>query len=473
MEQALPLERGDGAEWVGGPAMIRNVAALLAHGDRGPRELALSVAAAGLAACDPGLAVERLVSVDGDQLVVDGYAHRLPPGGRVVVLGSGKASLRIGAALERVLGDRLDGGTIVVRHAPPESVLNRLELLEASHPIPDDRSVDRARRLLEQATALGPDDVLIACFTGGSSALTSVAPPGVSNEDKRELHQVLLSSGLSITEVNAIRKQVSAFKGGRLALAAAPATVINLTVSDVAGDALDAITDPTVPNTSTVADALTILHSHNLWNKIPDSVSRRLSDPRPHVPDLARVEIHSVLLVTGEIVCTEMAAAAAAAGTAATVISTSFEEEAAPTGRLLASLAVENVRRGRPFPGSGVLVGCGGESTVRLGCDDEFGAGGPNQEAVLAAATRLEGEPVAVVMLDTDGSDGGTDLAGGIADGLTVGRARAEGVDLRAALFRHRSGEAIAALGDGVETGPTHTNVNDLFVIAMEGGPRR
>jgi glycerate-2-kinase len=465
--RAVPIESTDGPERVAEPATIRNLESLLDHGDRGARRLALDVAAAGLAACDPALAVERLVAIEGDRLVVAGRAHELRPGGRIVVLGSGKASLKIGVALERILGDRIAGGTIVVRHAPAGRPLQRLELLEASHPLPDGQSVSRARRLLEQAAALGADDILIACFTGGSSALTSLPPPGVPDADKRELHRILLGSGIPITEVNAVRKQVSAFKGGRLALAAQPATVINLTISDVAGDALDVITDPTVQNSTTVADALRVLHGHGLWDEIPESVRRHLSDPRLETPDLSGVEIHSTLLVTGEMACEAMAAAARAAGTTATVLSTSLEEEAAPAGRLLASLAVENALRGRPFPGSRVIVGCGGESTVRLGPADEFGAGGPNQEAALAAARKLEGSPVAIVLLDTDGSDGGTEVAGAVADGTTRARAREAGIDLRAALAGHRSGEAVAALGDAIVTGPTHTNVNDLFVAAI------
>jgi len=467
MPPALPTERERGSGEAGRPASILNVTELLSHGLGGPRELALRVASAGLAACDPGLAVERLVSLDGDDLVVDGQRHRLRPGGRVVVLGSGKASLKIGIALERVLGDRLSGGTIVVRHSDGAEALGRIELLEASHPLPDGRSVSRARRLLEQANELGPDDVCIACFTGGSSALTSLPPEGVSDADKRELHRVLLGSGISISEVNTVRKQVSAFKGGRLALAAHPATVINLSVSDVAGDALDAITDPSVPNESTVADALAVLHGHGLWDEVPESVRRHLSDPRLEVPDLSPVEIHSTLLVTGDTACEAMAAAAAEAGAEAIVLSTSLEEEAGPVGRMLGGLARESVTRGRPFPCPSVLLGCGGESTVRLGPGDEFGRGGPNQEAALAAASGLDGIPAAVAFLDTDGSDGGTDLAGAVADGATAARAREAGIDLRAAVASHRSGEAIAALGDGIDTGPTHTNVNDLFVVAI------
>ena len=449
------------------PASVRNTELLLAHGLRGPRELALRAAAAGLAACDPQLAVERLVSLDGDDLVIDGSRYPLKPGGRVVVLGSGKASLKIGIGLERVLGDRLSGGTIVVRHCDGGSELKRIELAEASHPIPDERSAERAQQLLDQATELGPDDLLIACFTGGSSALTSLPPEGVSAEDKRELHRVMLGSGLPINDVNAVRKQVSAFKGGRLALAAAPATVINLTVSDAAGDVLDVITDPSVPNGTTVADALAILRGHGLWDAIPESVRAHLSAAPAENPDLSGVDLHTTLIVTGETACDAMRAEAVEAGAEAVVLSTGLEEEAGPVGRILAGLARESAAKGRPFPSPSVLVGCGGESTVKLGPGDEFGQGGPNQEAALAAATALDGAPVAVVFLDTDGSDGGTDLAGAVADGATASRAREAGIDLRAAVASHRSGEAIARLGDGIDTGPTHTNVNDLFVVAI------
>lgn len=456
----------------GRPAAIRNLEALLSHGLTGPRRLALSVAEAGLAACDPGLAVERLVRLEGDELIVDGRSHRLDPEGRIVVLGSGKASLKIAIALEKILGERLDGGTIVVRHSDSTSALRRIELLEASHPLPDERSAAGARQLLEQAGKLGVRDLAIACFTGGSSALTSLPPTGVSNANKRELHRLLLGSGMAITDVNTVRKQVSAFKGGRLALAVAPARLINLTVSDVAGDALDAITDPSVPNGSSVEEAIAVLEHFGLWDLVPGSIRDHLGNPGPEVPDLSGIEIHSTFVVTGETACDAMAAAAKAAGAAPIVLSTSLEDEAAPIGRILGGLGAESAKRGRPFPAPSVLIGCGGESTVRLGPDDDFSVGGPNQEAALAAASRLAGNPVATVFLDTDGSDGGTDLAGAVSDGASAERALAGGIDIRAALSAHRSGEAVVALEDGIETGPTHTNVNDLFVVAIGESPR-
>jgi glycerate 2-kinase len=478
MDRAMPSERrpesASPAPVTGtaelSPPAVANRPALLSHGLRAPRELALRVAEAGLVACDPGLAVERLVALDGDELVVGGTRHRLEPGGRVVLLGSGKASLKIALALERILGDRLHGGTVVVRAGSAAATPQRVEVLEAAHPLPDERSVAASLRLLEQAGDLGDNDIVIACFTGGSSALTSLPPAGVTAAEKRDLHRILLGAGLPISEVNTVRKQVSGFKGGRLALAVAPARLINLTVSDVAGDALDAITDPSVPNDSTVADATSILRSHDLWGDVAASIRRHLEDPLLEVPDLSGMEIHSTLLVTGETACDAMAAEARAAGAAPVILSTALEEEAAAVGRILGQLAFESAELGRPFPPPTVLIGCGGESTVRLGPEHEFGSGGPNQEAALAAAGRFEGADVSAVFLDTDGSDGGTELAGAISDGATVARAGEAGIDLRDALAKHRTGAAIEVLGDGIDTGPTHTNVNDLFAIAIGGG---
>ncbi len=389
-----------------------------------PRTLALRVAAAGLAACDPALAVERMVELRGDELIVDGRSHPIHPDGRVVILGAGKASLKIAWALERVLGDRLDGGTVVVRHDDAAQALGRIELLEASHPIPDERSLAAARRLLEQAESLGERDLAIACFTGGSSALASLPPAGVSDADKRELHRLLLASGMPISEVNTVRKQVSAFKGGRLALAAAPARLINLTVSDVAGDPLDAITDPSVPNESTPADAIAVLRGARPLGAGP----RRASAPTSPIrawrrPISAGWRSTPPSWSPARPPARRWRCEAEAAGAESVVVSTSLEDEAVSIGRILAGLAAESVVRGRPFPCPGVLIGCGGEATVRLGPGDEFGLGGPNEEAALAAASRIEGLPIAAVFLDTDGSDGGSDLAGAICDGETAARA--------------------------------------------------
>ena len=439
---------------------------LAEHGLSEPRRSALQIAAAGLAACDVHDATHRAVTLTGDDLIVDGVRHNLDPAGRLLVIGAGKASLGIASALERILGDRIAGGAIAVR-AGTERRLERIEVLGADHPLPSAASQTAARRLLDIAASAGDRDVVLACFTGGSSALASLPPDGVSADEKRSLHELLLASGIGIVEVNTVRKHVSAFKGGRMALAALPATVINLTVSDVAGDHLDAITDPSVADTTTARDAIAVLHGHGLWDQTPRSVRTHLEGPNAESPALDSDRIQTALLVTGTSACDAMAVSAAELGLAPVVVSTTLEGEARQIGKTLANLARHSASGGSPFARGTALLGCGGESTVTLAGGAAFGSGGPNQEAALAAALELEGAAVAAIFLDTDGSDGGTSHAGAIADGHTVKRAAEAGIDLRAALLEHRSSAVLSALDDVVETGPTGTNVNDLFTIVI------
>jgi glycerate 2-kinase len=427
----------------------------------------LQIASAGLGACDVAEATKRAVVLTGDELTVDGLIHRLDPDGRVLLVGAGKASLGIATALEGILGDRLDGGVIAVR-GEGNNALGRVEIIGADHPLPTEASGIAARRLLAAAAGAGERDIVIACFTGGSSSLASLPPDGVSAADKRALHELLLSSGIGIVEVNTVRKHVSAFKGGRLAQTVLPATLINLTVSDVAGDHIDAITDPTVPNTTRAGDAIAVLQSHGLWSRTPKPIRDFLQGPLAESPELDSERIQTVLLVTGSTACDAMAAEARQLGLNPVVISTSLEGEARQVGRLLGNVARHSAVDAAPFPPGTVLLGCGGESTVTLAPLAAFGAGGPNQEAAIAAALELEDTPVAAVFIDTDGSDGGTEHAGAIVDGATAGRAALSGLDLRAALLEHRSQEALTALEDALVTGPTGTNVNDLFAIVVK-----
>ena len=449
---------------------IANSAELAAAGMTDLRALALRVAAAGLEACDVRRATEDAVEVTRGGIAIAGKEYPLEPGARLVVLGSGKATLAIAKTLEDILGERLDGGVVAVRDISDGDALERVEVLVADHPLPTLRSEAAARRVMDLADELGPDDLAIAAFTGGSSALTSLPPTGVTQADKRRLHELLLGSGASIVEVNTVRKHVSSFKGGRLAARVAPARLVSLVVSDVAGDLLDVTSDPSVQDTTSVSDALDVLHSHDLWSELPESIREHLAGADAHSPRLAG-EVQTVMLVNGAGVCDAMAADARSAGVGVHIVSTELQGEASSVGKHLAGLAAECELTGTPLSPPCVLVGCGGESTVTLAPDGSggtIGEGGPNQEAAAAAALRLDsGACVSACFLDTDGSDGGTEAAGAIIDGLTTGRARGAGVDLAAAVAEHRSGKAMAALGDQILTGPTHTNVNDLFVVAV------
>lgn len=446
--------------------LFRNHRDLTSHGDTVLRAVALDVATAGVIALDPGLAVDRFLRREGGDLIVDGRRYSLDR--RVVLFGAGKASLRIAQRVEEICGAAIDEGMVVVRRGEG-GPLRSVTLVEADHPVPTEASRRAGDAVLELAGTLGPDDLAICCVTGGSSALLSIPADGVSFGAKRELHELLLRSGAPIAEMNAVRKHVSKIKGGRLAAEIAPAEIINLAVSDVVGDALDLITGPTVPDTTTADDAIKVLRDRDLWNRVDTSIRAHLQSPLSASPDLSDVVLRTTMLITGDAACDAMVEAAATRGYGGHVLSTRLDTEAADTGRLVALAARECRATAVPLEPPCVLFGCGGESTVTLGLGGAVqGEGGPNQEVALAAALALEpGDPIAILAMDTDGSDGGTDYAGALTDGETVRRAAETGASVHEHLVAHTSGRLLRELGDVLVTGPTGTNVSDLIVVVV------
>ena len=451
-------------------ARIENRARLTDHGDQQLRATILDLAELALAALSPSAGLRRSVALDGDHLVAGGRSYDLSAVDRLVVLGAGKASAEVTTALAEMLGSRLDGGVVVVPRAA-EKPMGRLTVLPGEHPVPGPASVTGARALLEQAGRLGVRDLAICVFTGGSSALASLPPPGISAAEKARLHRLMLSSGMSVVEINTVRKHVSLIKGGRLARAIAPARILNLTVSDVVGDPLDCITDPTVQDTSVVADALSVLREWELLDRVPESVCDYLvKGGEGESPDLSDADIHSVLLARGADGTEAVLRAAQSRGFSGVRLGGSLEGEAATAGRVLATLARESRVTGSPWPRGTVVVACGGECTVNLGPDADalFGRGGPSQEAAVGAALALDGAAgIVALFADTDGSDGGTAIAGGLVDWSTAGRAREQGLSLRKGLVDHATTALLEACGDAVLTGATLTNANDLVIIGV------
>jgi glycerate-2-kinase len=447
-------------------ASIRNLDQLCSRGLTGLRRDALEIAQVGLAACDGGVATREAVSLIPGGILIDGVEHRLEAGQRLFVLGAGKATLPIAEALEDVLGDRIDGGVVILRRGETAD-LRHIDCYIADHPLPTRESVEGALHLEEIAQEAREGDLVIACFTGGSSALASLPPDGVTFEDKRRLHELLLGSGMPISLVNTVRKHVSTIKGGRLAAHIAPARIVNLTISDVAGDVHDLVTDPSVQDSSTVKDAIAVLEDYGIWDQVPASIGAHLKSPAAESPDLSGAEIHTSMLVTGIGVCEAMVAETRDRGYKPVVLTTTLEGEAREMGRFIADMARSSGLAGYPFEPGTVILGCGGENAVTIAGKGSFGDGGPGQEAALAAAAILDGSQVASLFMDTDGSDGGTDAAGAICDGRTAVRAVENGLDLRQALLSHTSREPLDQLGDLIDTGATGTNVNDLFVTVI------
>ncbi|HMT04171.1 MAG: DUF4147 domain-containing protein [Solirubrobacterales bacterium] len=447
-------------------ASIRNMEQLCSRGLTDLRRDALEIAQVGLAACDGAGAAREAVSLTPGGVMIDGIQHDLAEGQRLFVLGAGKATLPIAEALEDVLGERIDGGVVILRRGEI-SDLRYIDAYIADHPLPTRESVEGAIHLEELASEARDGDLVIACFTGGSSALASLPPDGVTFEDKRLLHELLLGSGMPISSVNTVRKHVSTVKGGRLAADIAPARIVNLTISDVAGDVHDLVTDPSVQDTSSIGDAIAVLKDYGIWDQVSDSVVEHLKSPAAESPDLSGIEIHTSMLVTGIGVCEAMVEESRRRGFEPVILTTTLEGEAREMGRFIADMARSSARSSYPFKPGTAILGCGGENAVAIAGKGSFGDGGPGQEAALAAAPILDGSNVASIFMDTDGSDGGTDAAGGICDGKTASRAAEIGLDLRQALLSHTSREPFSVLGDLIETGATGTNVNDLFVTLI------
>jgi glycerate 2-kinase len=446
-------------------AYITNSDQLLSHGDRRLRVMALDIIEHALQQADPYAATKALVSLDGDMLWVGDLRLDLQKRGRIFLLGAGKATWPIAKALEEILGSRIAGGVIVCKYGQ-QGKLDHSRMFLADHPIPDTSGLEASRAALELAGRTQAGDIVFGCITGGSSALLPLPVEPVSLGDKQQVNALLLTCGANIVEINAVRKHLSRIKGGRLAMAVHPeAHLINLTVSDVIGDPLDYITDPTVPDTSTLADARRTLNKYDLWEKVPLSVSRYLQQAgedceTPKQADLAGRTRDDFIVVKGTAACEAAADKAAALGFNTWILSTMFEGESRELGRNFGAIASEIKISNRPLSAPCALIG-GGETTVTI--VGESGEGGPNQEFAASAALGIDKlDQVVVVGLDSDGTDGPTGFAGAMVDGQTASQARKADINLFKCLHSHSISVPLAKLGDAIVTGATGTNVNDL-----------
>ena len=387
-----------------------------------------------------------------------------PPKGRTVVIGAGKASAQMAQALEQAWDGPISG--LVVTRYGYAVPCERIEIVEAAHPVPDVAGYLAARRIMETVSGLSHDDLVIALISGGGSALLPQPGPGMSFEDEQVVNHLLLASGAPIGAMNVIRSQLSAIKGGRLAAMAAPARVATLIVSDVPGDdpALVA-SGPTLPISETRAQARQLVSLYGL--DLPQAALDLLAgeeNPAPR-PDDPRLEHNTVRIVASAALSLETAAERAKArGLTPHILSDAVEGEARDVARVHAAIASEVAIRNRPFLRPAVLFS-GGETTVTM---RGKGRGGRNAEFLLAFAIAVDGlANVAAIAADTDGIDGAGDNAGAVADGSSAKRMRAAGVDPQAALANNDAYNAFRAIGDLVMTGPTGTNVNDFRAIVI------
>lgn len=415
-----------------------------------PRGLLLALFDAARRAADPALCV----------------AQHLPPRpkGRTIVVGAGKAAAAMARAVEQAWQGDLTG-LVVTRygHAVPCA---RIEVVEASHPVPDAAGEEGARRMLRMMQGLAEDDLVLCLMSGGASALLALPADGIPLDDKRAVTTALLKSGATIGEMNCLRKHMSAVKGGRLAAAAWPAKVVTLAISDVPGDDLAVIgSGPTVPDPTSFADARAVLTKYGIVP--PDSVRRHLAEareesPKPGDPRLAKAE--TILIARPQASLEAAAALARQAGVTPVILGDSLEGESREVATVMAGIAFQVARHGQPAPAPCVLLS-GGETTVTV---RGAGRGGRNVEFLLALTVALGGHPaVWAIAGDTDGIDGTEDNAGAVVTPDSIARAAAKGVSAKERLADNDGYSFFQAVGDLVVTGPTLTNVNDFRAILI------
>lgn len=401
---------------------------------------------------------------------------------RIFATGMGKASARMAAGLELALRDRLTGGLVAVKAGHTEP-LSRIRLVESSHPVPDTRSVAAATAILELGASLGTTltarDLVIVLVSGGGSALLCAPAPGLSLEDKIATTKLLLSCGATINEVNCVRKHLSAVKGGRLAAALAPATVLTLVLSDVIGDDLDAIASgPTVPDPTTFADALGIVRRYGIEDKLPLPAAEHLragvaggasapsETPKPGNAVFGRSR--TVLVGTNRLALAAAETEARRLGYNSLVLSSRITGEAREVAQVFLGIGKDIAASGFPLARPACVI-AGGETTVTL---RGSGKGGRNQEMALAFLDSLgrspkDGEGLTFLSGGTDGNDGPTDAAGALVDLALHRSALAQGLDSAAALAKNDSYAFFEAAGGLVKTGPTNTNVCDVQVLIV------
>ena len=428
-------------------------------------------------AVSPGEAVRRHLRIEDSVLVLqqawgENQRLNLDQFDRVFIIGGGKASAPMAKAVEELLRDRVAGGAVVVKYGHGEH-LQRTALCEAAHPVPDEAGLAGAQRILDLLANTSDSDLIICLLSGGGSALLPLPVEGVTLEEKQEMTRLLLACGADIRETNTVRKHISRIKGGQLARAAFPSSLVNLILSDVIGDDLDVIASgPTVPDNSTFADMRSVLEKYNLVDRAPKSIIKHMQrglagvipdTPKPGDPVFAGV----LNRVVGSNIMALKAAEREAErlGYTTLILSSSIDGEAREIARMHAAIAREIRATGNPIQRPASVIS-GGETTVTL---TGSGQGGRNMELALAAAPLIQGiEGALILSAGTDGSDGPTDAAGAWADGTTVTRALRLGLDHRQSLKENNSYSYFKILGDLLITGPTRTNVMDIRLIMVD-----
>lgn len=413
--------------------------------------------------------------MDGDILRIGDCKWDLRLKNRIFVVGAGKACNGMAKAVEEVLEDRITEGLVIVKQINADDRFKRIELVVGGHPLPNTEGLAASQRILRMVDQSAPEDLFIGLISGGSSALMSCPVQCISLRDEIAMTDLLLKKGARMMEINAIRRHISETNGGRLAqkIEAKGAEMINLVISDSPSDRPTLnpseparyFGTPIAPDTTTLHDARKILKKYDLYSSAPPSIVEFLevNDPLRETPKSFGNQIHHFVMAGCADSCEAAKKAATERGLRPFLLTTSLEGESREAGTFLAAVSKEIVRNHRPLQPPGLLI-TSGETTTRV--EGQTGRGGPSQELALGFALEISDlKGVSIAAIDTDGTDGPTPIAGGIADSTTVERARLQGLDVYDFLKAHDSSSLLERLGDEIITGNTGTNVCDLNII--------
>jgi hydroxypyruvate reductase len=441
------------------------------------KHIAKTIFLKAIQAVDPSKRLKEGVRIEKDRLLirVDENVEKVfnvDTFKRIFLIGTGKASTSMAQAIEEIFGDRITKGMITTKygHLLP---LKKTEIIEAGHPIPDQKGFEGTKKIQSLLKESGPEDLVIFLLSGGGSALLPLPVDGITLEEKQKVTQLLLDCGADIKEINTIRKHISKMKGGWLAKWAYPSTVIGFILSDVVGDQLDVIgSGPAVPDTSTFEEAWEILKKYDLIENIDPSIRRHLwlgkegkIEETPKPGDVAFEKVHHILIGSNILALRAAGEEASSYGFNTLILSSSIIGETREVARFHSAIAKEIISSGNPMARPACIIS-GGETTVTI---KGHGLGGRNQEFALAVALEISGiEKVVLLSGGTDGTDGPTDASGAITDHTTISRARSMGLDGKAYLENNNAYPFFKTLGDLVITGPTHTNVMDVRVLLVD-----
>lgn len=446
---------------------IKNIEKLLLADGNSLKETGLRIINSALIAVDPYRATKTLIHLDGEILSISSHQFDLSKKKNIYVLGGGKAVYPVAKALEEILQEKIKEGLIIVKKGH-QGILEKIKIRKAAHPIPDQAGFNAAKEIKTIAEKAQEEDMVFWINTGGISALAPLPVTFITLEEKKCIHQLLLSSGANIKEINTVRSHLSDIKGGKLALSIFPAEIINLIVSDNPGDPLHV--GPTGLDHTTFSEAIAILKRYDLWDRLPESAKKYLLAATPALENPKNYGkfqsfVHSFMLLRNKMACEGAIDKAKELGFHALFLSSCVEGESREVAKVHAAIGKEVISSGNPITRPACVVS-GGETVVTVKGE---GLGGSNLEFALAAAIEIEGmDNIVMVSLGTDGTDGLTPAAGAIVDGNTVRKAKKLGLSPIEFLKRNDSYHFFKNLDDLIITGHTDTNVMDIRLVLIK-----